>query len=211
MFDLIIHGADVVDGSGAPRFRAEVAVADDRVVAVEPSLPLDQAKEIIDASGMVVSPGFIDMHAHSDLTLLREPQNDPKVRQGVTTEVLGQDGLSYAPSNETTLPVLKRQLRGWNGDMPEELTATSYGVGEFMALFDRSVANNVAYLVPHGSLRMMTVGLEERPPDGSELTQMRDLLSQGLAAGAVGLSTGLTYAPAMYADTAELRDRKGVG
>ncbi|WP_354643353.1 N-acyl-D-amino-acid deacylase family protein [Kitasatospora camelliae] len=200
MADLVLRGATVVDGSGADRFRADVAVTGGTITAVggRPA-----GRRTVDADGLVLAPGFIDMHAHSDLALLTDPGQPSRITQGVTCEVLGQDGLSYAPVDDTVLPVLRRQLAGWNGD-PPDLDWSWRTVGEYLDRLDGGTAVNTCYLVPHGTLRALVLGWAARRPAPAELDRMRDLLARGMAEGAVGLSSGLSYTPGMYADTAEL-------
>ncbi|MEU2667268.1 D-aminoacylase [Streptomyces sp. NPDC007164] len=214
--DLVIRNAHVVDGTGAPRLRADVAVADGRIAGIHPegSLgPRPSARRTLDADGLVLSPGFIDMHAHSDLALLRDPDHSAKAAQGVTLEVLGQDGLSYAPVDDRTLAEVRRSITGWNGGGPED-TGIDFDwrtVGEYLDRLDRNfdgrgIAVNAAYLIPQGTVRMYAVGWEDRPATGAELDRMKELVAQGMAEGAVGMSSGLTYTPGMYADDAELTE-----
>ncbi|MFI9273012.1 amidohydrolase family protein [Kitasatospora sp. NPDC052896] len=200
MADLVFRAATVVDGSGADRFRADVALCDGRIAELGEGL---RGRQVIDAEGLVLAPGFIDMHAHSDLALLTDPVHPSRTTQGVTTEVLGQDGLSYAPVDDRTLPALRRQLAGWNGD-PPGLAWNWRSVGEYLDRLDAGSAVNACYLVPHGTLRMLALGWDDRPPTPGELDRMCELLAQGLAEGAVGMSSGLSYPPGMYADTDEL-------
>ncbi|WP_035840582.1 N-acyl-D-amino-acid deacylase family protein [Kitasatospora azatica] len=197
---LLFRGATVVDGSGADRRPADVLVRDGLIAELGRNLTADQ---IIDARGLVLAPGFIDMHAHSDLRLLVERAHPSRVTQGVTCEVLGQDGLSYAPVDDTTLPALRLQLAGWNGD-PEDFDWDWRSVGQYLDRLDRGIAVNACYLVPHGTLRALVLGWDRRPPSPAELDRMRQLLAEALREGAVGLSSGLSYTPGMYADTAEL-------
>jgi len=150
-----------------------------------------------------VSPGFVDMHTHSDLALLAEPTWECKVMQGVTLEVLGQDGLGLAPVTEATREVLHQQLMGWNGPGPG-VTRDWSTVGQYLDRFDRRVSPNVAMLVPHGTVRMAVMGLDDRTPGVEELQRMRELVAQGMRDGAVGLSAGLTYTPASYATDDEV-------
>jgi N-acyl-D-amino-acid deacylase len=203
--DVLFRGCDLVDGAGAPRFRGDLLVSGGRIAAVgEPAR--DQAgtqARVIDASGLVLAPGFIDMHSHSDLALLTDEQHLAKTAQGVTLEVLGQDGLSYAPVDDDALLQLREQLAGWNGD-PAGFDWNWRTVDGYLDRIDRGSAVNAAYLVPQGTLRMMCVGNDNRPAIASELGMMRTLLALSLEQGAVGMSSGLTYAPGMYADTAEL-------
>jgi N-acyl-D-amino-acid deacylase len=150
------------------------------------------------------------MHAHSDLALLTDPAHEAKVAQGVTLEVIGQDGLSYAPVDDRTLAQVRGQITGWNGD-PEGLDFDWRSVGDYLDRLDggfdgEGVAVNAAYLVPQGTVRMLAVGWEDRPATADELAAMKRLVARGLEEGAVGLSSGLTYTPGMYADSAELTE-----
>ncbi|MFH9350653.1 amidohydrolase family protein [Kitasatospora sp. NPDC017646] len=203
----VFKGATVVDGTGAERYRAHVRIADGlitEIVGIGEGGPGLDGSSTVDADGLVLAPGFIDMHAHSDLALLLEPQHPAKVTQGVICEVLGQDGLSYAPVDETTLPALRRQLAGWNGD-PADFDWDWRDVAGYLDRIDRArPAVNACYLVPHGSLRMLAMGWQNRAPTPAELDRMRQVLAQCLLDGAVGMSSGLSYTPGMYAETDEL-------
>jgi N-acyl-D-amino-acid deacylase len=200
--DIVFRGATVVDGTGAPRYQADVGVQAGRIAEIATGRRL-AATRVIDAHAMVLSPGFIDMHSHSDLQVLAKPDHLAKVSQGVTTEVLGQDGLSYAPVDDTTLAGLRSQLAGWNDD-PAGFDWNWRSVGEYLDRLDQGIAVNAAYLLPQGTIRMLVVGWEARPPTGSELDRMREVVATGLGEGAMGLSSGLTYTPGMYAGTDEL-------
>lgn len=208
MLDLLIRGGRVIDGAGNPWFRADVGVAGDRIAAVG-RLTGEDAERVIDADGLFVCPGFVDMHTHSDLQLLVNPAHEAKVHQGVTLEVLGQDGLSYAPVTDEVLEQLRGQLAGWNDD-PPDFDWSWRSVAEYLDRLDRGIAVNAAYLVPHGTVRMCAMGVEDRPPTADELAHMKRLLADGLDQGAVGLSSGLTYTPGMYADDEELIELCGV-
>jgi N-acyl-D-amino-acid deacylase len=198
---MLIRGATVVDGTGGPAYRADVAVDEGRIAAIGDRLP---GRPVIDATGLVLAPGFVDMHAHSDLALLTEPGHLAKVSQGVTCELLGQDGLSYAPVSDGTLGAIRQQIAGWHGDPPGfDWNWRSVG-GYLDRLASAGTAVNACYLVPHGNVRALVLGWEPRPPTAAELDRMRSLVATGLAEGAFGLSAGLGYTPGMYADTAEL-------
>ncbi|OHB81444.1 MAG: N-acyl-D-amino-acid deacylase [Planctomycetes bacterium RBG_16_64_12] len=202
--DLAITGGRILDGTGSPEYWGDLGIQDDRISLVGPQGSLlGKARRTIDAAGMVVSPGFIDMHTHSDLMPLVDPRCSAKIMQGVTTEVIGQDGLSYAPLTDETLPYFRTAFKGLNGD-PEGLFWDWRSVAEYLQRFDRRVAVNVAFLAPHGNLRAAVLGLADRRPTESELDEMKGLLSQAMREGAFGLSTGLTYAPCSFGDSREL-------
>ncbi|RKN04443.1 N-acyl-D-amino-acid deacylase family protein [Streptomyces radicis] len=201
MADLVFRGATVVDGTGAPGFVGDVTVSAGRFVEVG-GRGLT-GRRVVDAAGLVLCPGFVDMHAHSDLALLTDPEHVAKVSQGVTCEVLGQDGLSYAPVDEVTLPQVRQAIAGWNGD-PPGFDWDWRGVGEYLDRLDRGIAVNACYLVPQGSVRMLVMGWENRPPTAAELDRQREWVAAGMREGAVGMSSGLTYVPGMYASDGEL-------
>ncbi|MFI9249357.1 amidohydrolase family protein [Streptomyces sp. NPDC053069] len=208
MEDLVIRDADVVDGSGDASYRADVVIDGGRIVSIVKEAAAagcqrPRAVRELDAEGLVLSPGFIDMHAHSDLALLRDPDHSAKAAQGVTLEVIGQDGLSYAPVDDRTLEEVRRVITGWNG-YGDDIGFDWRSVGEYLDRLDQGIAVNAAYLVPQGTVRALVVGWEDRAATPEELDRMRQLVAQGMEQGAVGLSSGLTYTPGMYASDAEL-------
>ncbi|WP_418958820.1 N-acyl-D-amino-acid deacylase family protein [Streptomyces tritici] len=210
MNDLVLRDVDVVDGSGADSYRADVAVDDGRIVAIVKEAAAAGCQRptgtrLLDAEGLVLAPGFIDMHAHSDLALLRDPDHSAKAAQGVTLEVLGQDGLSYAPVDDRTLDEVRRAITGWNGD-GSDLDLDWRTVGEYLDRLDRGIAVNAAYLIPQGTVRVYAMGWEDRPATDDELLRMKQLVAEGMEQGAVGMSSGLTYTPGMYAPDAELTE-----
>ncbi|WP_369391579.1 amidohydrolase family protein [Streptomyces sp. CG1] len=210
MEDLVIRDADVVDGSGDASYRADVVLDGGRIVSIVKEAAAagcqrPRAVREVDAEGLVLSPGFIDMHAHSDLALLRDPDHSAKAAQGVTLEVLGQDGLSYAPVDDRTREEVRRAITGWNG-YGDDLDFDWRSVGEYLDRLDRGIAVNAAYLIPQGTVRALAVGWEDRPATSEELDRMRQLVAEGMEQGAVGLSSGLTYTPGMYAPDAELTE-----
>lgn len=211
--DLVLHDALVADGTGAPSYRADVALDGGRIAEIHPegsAGPRPTAARTVDADGLALAPGFIDMHAHSDLALLRDPDHSAKAAQGVTLEVLGQDGLSYAPADDRTLAEVRRSITGWNGD-GSDIDFDWRTVGGYLDRLDRNfggqgIAVNAAYLIPQGTVRMYAVGWDDRPATAAELARMKELVDQGMREGAVGMSSGLTYTPGMYADDAELTE-----
>jgi N-acyl-D-amino-acid deacylase len=197
-YDLVINDGLVADGSGRPAFRADVGIGGGKIIDVG-SLDRGEASELIDASGLVVSPGFIDMHSHSDFVLLVNPKAESKVRQGVTTEVVGNCGGSAAP------------ILGLARDVEISRHQTRYGIdvdweslGEYLGKLEGGIAVNVASLVGHGTVRKCVMDLEERAPSRGELEEMKGLVDAAMREGAFGMSTGLVYPPGRYADTEEL-------
>jgi N-acyl-D-amino-acid deacylase len=204
MTDLLIRDIDIVDGTGSTRYRADVLVDKGRIAEIADPRTISGAdKTLSPPPGWVLAPGFIDMHAHSDLRLLTDPGHFPKVSQGVTTEVIGQDGISYAPIDDAALDIIRRQIAGWNGN-PTDLDFSWRSVAGYLDRLDEGITPNAAYLVPQGTLRLLAVGADQRPATPAEIRHMQEMLAQGLREGAVGMSSGLTYTPGMYADTAEL-------
>ncbi len=201
MFDLIIRGGHIIDGSGSPWYYGDVGVRGERIAAIG-KLDRAEAGRVIEADGQTVCPGFIDMHSHSDIMLLANPKHEPKVMQGVTTDVLGLDGLSYAPLSPANLQMMRRYISGLNGN--PNISWDWNSVSEYLARFDHQVAINVAYLVPHNALRLGAMGFVDRLATAEELTKMRELMAQGMREGAVGFSSGLDYFPGRYSNTEEL-------
>ncbi len=197
MDDLLIRGAEVIDGTGAPGRRIDVAVRDGRISAVGgPNRP---ARRVIEAPGAVLAPGFIDIHTHSDFTLPLNQRAESKIRQGVTTEVVGNCGFSVAPALGDRVELLRTYLAASAPWLPFQATT-------FAAYLDAFPATSVNTLmqVGHNTLRLMTTGMESRTPRADELALMERLLDEALEAGALGLSSGLFTAPGSYAESEEL-------
>lgn len=201
VYDTLIRDAKIVDGTGNPWYRADVGLREGRIVAVG-RLKGAAAARTVDASGRVLAPGFVDAHVHGDAVLLGDPAMEAAVRQGVTTFVIGQDGIGFAPASERTMTYVRDYFAALNGFW--DLGYDWRTVGEYLARFDERAAINAAFLIPHGCLRCEVMGLEARAPTDAELQRMQQLADQGMAEGAVGFSTGLDYIPCAYADTEEL-------
>jgi len=194
-WDLVIAGATVYDGLGGDPYVADVAIGGDRIVAIG-SLN-GHASARVEARGMALAPGFIDVHSHDDVAVLLTPLMDFKVMQGVTTDVIGNCGLGAAPH-----PVAARMFRGF---FPDRTIPTWEGHRGFLAQLENEPASlNVAVLVGHNTLRAAAMGAAPRKPDAGEMKQMRSWLDEGLDAGALGFSSGLIYEPGRYADSAEI-------
>jgi len=202
LFDSIIRNGLIVDGTGGKPYMADIGVKNGKIAAI--GLPEDaKAIDEIDASGLAVLPGFIDTHVHSDLALLRDKQHANGLAQGVTTEILGQDGISYAPLSHDNLKEYIRFNRGLNGPLAEADMDFS-NVDEFLTKFDGTTAINAAYNVPHGTVRLEALGFHDLPLRGYQLEKAKDLLRESFEQGAVGFSTGLSYYPHSYSDTQEM-------
>ena len=201
MVDLLISGGRVIDGTGSPWYWADVAIDGDRIVAVG-STRAAAARKTIHADGRIVCPGFIDMHTHSDLQPLLSPYHECKLYQGVTTDVIGHDGLGLAPVTPETRDILSEQLAAWNGqtDFNRDWTTLT----EYLDHFERGAVVNVATLASHGTVRMAVVGMDNREATDAEMARMKAIIDQCMREGAIGLSSGLTYAPGMFASDDEL-------
>ena len=214
-FSLLITGGTIVDGTGAPRFAGALGVLapDDggaaRIRVLRDEEAIDAARGIarrsIDATGQVVAPGFIDLHSHSGLIILAEPSHEPKIRQGVTTEIVGVDGLSYAPfPDRADLAAFTAMNAGLDGDPRPRVKLDWSSVASYLGRFDRGVGLNVGMLVGNSALRLATVGWLDRPAGAAALTDMRAMLREAMEEGAFGVSSGLDYPPGAYATTDEL-------
>jgi len=198
-----IRGAWIIDGSETPAAKADVIVVDGVIAEVGKLIKGNERGRIVDATDLTLAPGFIDMHAHSDLAVLSDPEHLAKVTQGVTLDVVGQDGLSYVPTDDSTMAVLRDQLFGWNGE-PKNIDWKFRSVADYLGLVDRGAAVNVAYLIPHGNVRMLACGNEPGDATPEQMKHQLALVDEGMRQGAVGLSAGLTYTPAMYASDLEI-------
>ncbi|KAJ9150910.1 D-aminoacylase [Pleurostoma richardsiae] len=216
--DILFSSATVITGDeSAEPFVADVLISNGLIARIgnPGSVDAPASARRIDAKGHYLSPGFIDMHAHSDLYLLTHPEHEAKITQGCTTEVVGQDGISYAPIRNTDqLRAIREQIAGWNGNPTDnECQTTLKGigmfdwrtVGDYLDCLERNrTATNVAMLVPQGNLRLLACGPYDTPATSEEIQDQVQLLREAMEEGAVGMSSGLTYTPGMYASTSEL-------
>jgi N-acyl-D-amino-acid deacylase len=215
--DILFRAASVVDGTEhTPAYRADVLVRDKYIHTIRPcgesssnDIVPDESARVIDCEDgkWTLSPGFIDMHAHSDLSLLHTPEHRAKITQGVTTEVIGQDGISYSPVTDSSMARIRKQIAGWNGNpsQPADFFDRWRSVGEYLDVLDESkIATNAAYLVPQGNLRILVKGWDSSACSQAEIDAMIEHLHTAFREGAVGMSSGLTYVPGMFADDAEL-------
>jgi N-acyl-D-amino-acid deacylase len=209
----LIRGATLIDGSGRPPVIADVRVgAGGRVAEVVPSprsLAPAEGEDVVDGAGRALAPGFIDLHSHSDLYTLQRPGggaplgDGPKLLQGCTAQVFGQDGMSAAPVTDEGLADLAASIAGLDGTI-DPTAWTWRGFADYLAALRRSAATRVAALVGHSTVRRLVMGVADRPPTCDELERMQAAVDQAMAEGAVGLSTGLVYVPAAYAGMDEL-------
>lgn len=202
MYDLLFRQAVVVDGTGAPGRVADVALAESRFVALAPNLD-GSSRQVIAAEGLVLAPGFIDLHCHSDAYHLEEPAGEIKIRQGVTLEVVGNCGASLAPLVSERARASVDHCLGGPDRFSLDVDWRSYGEYAAKVGGGRPVVN-VAGLVGHGTLRVAAMGFADRPATQAELDTMAGLLDDALSAGAAGMSTGLYYAPGLFATTDEV-------
>ena len=215
--DILFKAASVVDGTEhTPAYKADVLVRDGFIHSIQPyginesdGSAVDGTTQVIDCEDgkWTLSPGFIDMHAHSDLSLLHTPDHLAKITQGVTTEVIGQDGISYSPVTDSSMARIRKQIAGWNGNPtePSDFFERWRSVKEYLDVLDESaIATNAVYLVPQGNLRILVKGWDSSPCSQDEIDSMIEHLHVAFRDGAVGMSSGLTYVPGMFADDAEL-------
>lgn len=199
MFDLLIKNGTIINGTGSPSFFGDVGITEGKIVRIGKGLT--GAKKTIDATGLTVTPGFIDSHSHSDNAILSHPEMIEKLEQGITTSISGQCGGSPAPISRDATQEEKDKIVGGIGKAGDVLRT----FGTFLdAIKDRPMGESQAILVGHGNLRKAVMGMENRAPSADELEQMKALLREALEHGALGVSFGLIYPPSCYAETDEL-------
>lgn len=206
MPQILIQNATIYDGSGERPFLGDVSVSGDRIAQVadreaEPRGLPAEADRILDGTGLILTPGFIDVHSHSDVNILANLQAESKLRQGITTEIVGNCGSSAFPARGTGAEELRREC----GDVEVPLDWTD-AKGYFARLDSSVPAVNIASFVGHSSIRADVVGYDDRPPTAEEMQRMCREVEVAMEAGALGVSTGLIYAPGIFSDTSELAD-----
>lgn len=205
-YDVILERARIVDGTGAPWFRGTIAIDEGQICVITREHDTElSGQTVVDVGDNVVAPGFIDLHSHSDLELFDDPTLAPKLRQGITTEILGQDGFSMAPMyRDGGAQEWTDHLSALAGDVDSD-----WAWGSVEAYLDtieeQGVALNVGTLVGHGTVRYNILGMTDRAPADEELVEMADLVTEGLEQGAMGFSTGLVYSPQVNASTEEVQ------
>jgi N-acyl-D-amino-acid deacylase len=205
MDSCLIRGATVVDGSGGEPFQTDVALVGGRITEIAPTISVSVAR-VIDADGLVLAPGFIDIHSHTDMTLFTHPGMESKAFQGVTVEVTGNCGLGAFPVASGREQELADFLRLHDFPLPPEGCTWSDFAGYADRIDRQGLGIHVAPLVGHGALRIAAMGMDDRPPTTGEQETMLNLLESALLQGAWGMSTGLIYPPGSYAATDELVD-----
>ncbi len=202
----LIRSASIMDGSGKPAYRGSVLVEGERIGQIfkEGELVQGPFDRIIDGEGLVLSPGFIDTHSHSDLKVLTEPEVLPKLMQGITTEVLGQDGISMAPLPAEFITPWRKNIAGLDG-VSDGIDWDYQTTARYLEMIEKAApAVNESYLLPHGNIRMEAMGLEDRAPTPLELEKMREITRRDMETGCLGVSSGLIYMPCAYSHTEEL-------
>ena len=203
MLDILIQNGNIIDGTGNPGYYGSVGVEGETITVFRGAVRDVEAARVIDATGKTVCPGFIDMHAHSGLVLLSDPAHEPKVRQGVTTELIGVDGNSYAPfRNQEDFLRFVEINSGLDGNPP--LPGTWSTVEQYLDMFDRKSAVNIAYILGNSPVRIDAIGWESAPATERDIANMKAMIREAMQEGALGLSTGLDYPPGGYASTDEL-------
>ncbi|RLC06298.1 MAG: D-aminoacylase [Deltaproteobacteria bacterium] len=196
MCDLLIKNGKIIDGSGAPAFFADISVIDGKIQSIEPSIEID-CPDVLDASNMIVCPGFIDIHSHTDATIMVNNKAESKIRQGITTEVVGNCGMSAAPLTTAFLSEVRDHLN-INSDYgkTDEIGKSWTTFKEYIAFLNElPLGINIMPMVGLGTLRSAVMGLKSGPPTKLEMRGMEDLLERSLKEGAAGMSTGLEYVP----------------
>lgn len=202
----MIENGTIVDGTKRPAYKGDIIIYNDEIMEIGKDLKSRKVSMdyVINAEGLIVSPGFIDTHSHSDLKILSDGDIKPKLFQGITTEILGQDGISMAPTPLKYVEDWKKNLSGLDGESDEISWKYENTEAYFKAIEKKKITSNAGYLVPHGNIRMEAMGLCDKRAEKNDMEKMKKILRRELEAGALGLSSGLIYIPCAYGDTEEL-------
>lgn len=200
---MLIKNATIIDGSGKPAYKSNLLIKDDKIDKIGEIAEVD-VDRVIDAKGLAVAPGFIDTHSHSDLDVLLHPHVMPKIMQGITTEFLGQDGVSMAPLPRKYISDWRKNIAGLDG-VSDEIDWNYETTDNYLKMIEKvGPGVNECYLVPHGNIRMEAMGLDNRQPNDEEIEKMKEITRREMEAGAFGLSTGLIYIPCAYSESKEI-------
>jgi N-acyl-D-amino-acid deacylase len=201
----MISNGTIVDGTKRKAYAGDIIIKDDTIVEIgDLKHKKEEMEYILDAENLIIAPGFIDTHSHSDLKILSDQDIKPKICQGITTEVLGQDGISMAPLPSEFVKDWRKNLSGLEGDSDEISWDYKSVKDYFNAIEDKGLISNVCYLAPHGNIRMEAMGLSANKATKEDIENMKVILRRELETGAIGLSSGLIYIPCAYGDTEEL-------
>jgi len=204
-----IKNVKIVDGTGGPSYLGDVLIDGEEISGVLPTNSLHYLEDeedvmIIDGSGRVLTPGFIDTHSHSDLEILEDPYLEPKIRQGITSEILGQDGISMAPLPKEFIYDWQRNISGLDGSS-KNISWEYETIDNYLKMIEDSQScSNSGYLIPHGNVRLQVLGFEEEDPTPIEIQEMKEIVRDGMESGCLGLSSGLIYIPCAYSKEEEL-------
>jgi N-acyl-D-amino-acid deacylase len=202
LLDMLVTNGRIINGTGNPWFKGDIAIQNGKIVKIG-KVSTSNSRKIIDAEKLIVAPGFIDIHSHSDIVWLERPTADEKVLQGVTTELIGQCGFSVAPIKEECKEEYKQLVMGVLGNTGVEWNWNT--LAEYLALFEiQGIAVNIASSVGHGVIRFCTMGMDNRPPINEELEEMKQSVAKCFNDGAFAFSTGLIYPPLTFASTEEI-------
>ena len=202
MWDLLIENGRILDGTGNPWFQGDLGIRDGKIAAIG-MLKGEKAKEKLNVQGLVVSPGFIDIHTHCDALPFLSPREEGRILQGITTDTIGNCGISLAPASKGTMELLKKYVGPFCMNAP--LPWNWQTMGDFLKqIEEKKTITNIASMVGHGAVRIAVIGVDDRDPTPGELQKMKEITGQAMDAGAVGFSSGLIYPPGVYSKKEEM-------
>ena len=202
MNDILIENGRILDGSGNPWFNGDIAIQDGKIAQIG-VLKDQRARERVDAKGLIVAPGFIDIHNHSDAVPFVFPREEGRIVQGITTEIIGNCGVSLSPVFKETQDLLKKYVGPFCFEAPLRWDWTTLE-DFFIRLKEVKIFSNMGSWIGHGTIRIAAMGFDNRKPTARELAKMKELVAQAMEQGAYGLSSGLIYPPGVYSDESEM-------